>query len=306
MPEKKLQRSNTMNKFLTGHLQMFVVVIGSLFIMMLFSACQGFAIPGTNGTTGSATLIGQVQSVNASAHSVTLTVNGQQLTVNGLTDQQVALLQSQQGKRYSIQVTQAGTNTYTISTNTQPQETDSATPGVINTMPENNAPENTNNGVNEPGTIEFEGKVQSVNNNNITVGLPDGQGLSMNIVNGQTDEGDLNGAQLTVGQIVKATATANTSDGSFTASKLDIAKPDETQNQNTVKYQGYTTSAVGSDNKLNFKVGNKSFSYSIVNGADLKDFNYSAQSIGNNVPVKVKVAFNNGTGTVVSVDNGNH
>jgi len=85
MPEKKLQRSNTMNKFLTGHLQMFVVVIGSLFIMMLFSACQGFAIPGTNGTTGSATLIGQVQSVNASAHSVTLTVNGQQLTVNGLT-----------------------------------------------------------------------------------------------------------------------------------------------------------------------------------------------------------------------------
>ncbi|HWS83797.1 MAG TPA: hypothetical protein VN207_06010, partial [Ktedonobacteraceae bacterium] len=178
-----------MNKFLTGRVQMFIVGICSVFMMMLFSACQGFAIPGTNGTTGSATLIGQVQSVNASAHSVTLTVNGQQLTVNGLTDQQVALLQSQQGKRYSIQVTQAGTNTYTISTNTQPQETDSATPGVVNTTPENNAPENTNNGVNEPGTVEFEGKVQSVNNNNITVGLPNGEGLSMNIVTGQTDEG---------------------------------------------------------------------------------------------------------------------
>lgn len=276
--------------------------------MMLFSACQGFAIPGTNSTTGSATLIGQVQSVNASAHSVMLTVNGQQLTVNGLTDQQVAFLQPQQGKTFTIQVTQAGTNTYTISTNTQPQLTDNATPGVITNTPENNAPENTNNGVNEPVTIEFEGKVQSVNNNNITVGLPDGQGLSMNIVNGQTDEGDLNGAQLTAGQFVKATATANTSDGSFTASKLDIAKPDEAQDPNTlntVKYQGVTTSAVGSDNKLNFKVGNKSFSYSIVNGADLKDFNYSAQSIGNNVPVKVKVVYNGSTGTVVSVGNGN-
>jgi len=286
-----------MNKFLTGRVQMFIVGICSVFMMMLFSACQGFAIPGANGTTGSATLVGQVQSVNASAHSVTLSVNGQQLTVNGLTDQQVALLQSQQGKRYSIQVTQAGTNTYTISTNTQPQPTDNATPGVVNNTPEGT----NNNGANVGGTIEFTGAVQNVSNGSITVRMPDGQGLSMNIVAGQTDEEHLNGIQPSVGQVMKVKATANTTDGSFTASKLDLAKPDEIQDQNaqnTIKYQGITTSAVGADNKLNFKVGNKSFSYSIGTGAELKDFNFSPQNIGNNVPVKVKVVFNGSTGSI--------
>jgi len=268
--------------------------------MMLFSACQGFAIPGTNGTSGSMTVTGQLQSVNAPAHSATLSVNGQQVSVNGLTDQQVALLQSQQGKTFTIQVTQNGTNTYTISANTAPQENNNATPGVTS-----NAPAGTSNGVNEPGTVEFMGTVQSTGNGNITVRVPDGQGLSMNIVNGQTNLEDLNGALPSVGQLVKVTATANTADGSFTASKLDLAKPDQTQDQNTVKYQGVTTSAVGADNKLNFKVGNKSFSFPIGPGADLKDFNFNAQTIGNNFTVKAKVVFNGTTGAVVSVDNGN-
>jgi len=95
--------------------------------MMLFTACQGFAIPGTNnGTSGSITVTGQVQSVNAPAHSATFNVNGQQVTINGLTDQQVSLLQSQQGKTFTVQVTQTGTNTYTISANTEPQENNNA------------------------------------------------------------------------------------------------------------------------------------------------------------------------------------
>src|SRR5437016_6219780 len=138
MPEKKLQRSKTMNKFLPSRVHMFVVGICSLFIMMLFSACQGFAIPGTNGTngtSGSMTVTGQVQSVNAPAHSATLSVNGQQVTVNGLTDQQVSLLQSQQGKTFTIQVTQTGTNTYTISANTAPRENNNAAPGVTTNAP---------------------------------------------------------------------------------------------------------------------------------------------------------------------------
>src|SRR5260370_11455141 len=292
-----------MNKFLSGRLQMFIVVISSLFVMMLFTACQGLAIPGTNSTNstnGSLTITGQVQSVNASAHSATLSVNGQQVSVNGLTDQQVSSLQSQLNKTFSIQVTQAGTNTYTISANTNPQENNNATPGVTS-----NTPTNTNNGVNEPGTIDFMGTVQSVSNGSITVGMPDGQGLPMSIVNGQTDLGDLNGALPSVGQSVKVTATANPTDGSFTASKLDIAKPDQAQDQNTVKYQGITTSGVRTDNKLNFKVGNKSFSYPIGTGAELKDFNFNAQSIGSGFTVKAKVVFNGTTGTAISVDNAN-
>jgi len=289
-----------MNKFLSGRLQMFIVVISSLFVMMLFTACQGLGVPGTNSTNGSLTITGQVQSVNASAHSATLSVNGQQVTVNGLTDQQVSLLQPQLNKTFSIQVTQAGTNTYTISANTNPQENNNATPGVTS-----NTPTNTNNGVNEPGTIDFMGTVQSASNGSITVRMPDGQGLPMSIVNGQTDLGDLNGALPSVGQSVKVTATANPTDGSFTASKLDIAKPDQAQDQNTVKYQGITTSGVGTDNKLNFKVGNKSFSYPIGTGAELKDFNFNAQSIGSGFTVKAKVVFNGTTGTAISVDNAN-
>jgi len=128
--------------------------------------------------------------------------------------------------------------------------------------------------------------------------------LSMNIMNSQTDLGDLNGALPSVGRLVKVKAIASATDGSFTVSKLGASKPDETQDQNTVKYQGVTTSAVGTDNELNFRVGNKSFSYPIVAGADLKDFNYNAQTIGTNFTVQAKVVFNGSTGTVVSVDNG--
>jgi len=279
---------------------MFIVGIGSLFMMMMFTACQGLAIPGTNGPSGSATLTGQVQSVNAPTHSATFNVNGQQITINGLTDQQISLLRSQQSKTFSIRGIQTGTNTYTISTNTQPQKNDNATPGITI-----NAPENHSNDANEPGTIDFIGMVRSTSNGTITVSMPDGQELSMNIVNGLTDLGDLDGLLPRVGQFVKVTTIANTTDGSFTASKLDLAEPDEIQDQNTVKYQGFTTSMVGADNKLHFKVGNKSFSFPIITEADLKDFNFNAQNISNNSPVKAKVVFNGSTGTVVSVDNEN-
>jgi len=157
-------------------------------------------------------------------------------------------------------------------------------------------------GVKGQGTIKFMGMVQSISNSSITVGMPDGQRLSMNIVSGQTYQQSLKSIQPSVGQLVGVTAIVNP-DGSFTASELDLPKPETPPEQNTVKYVGITTSAVGANNMLTLKVGNKSFSFPIGTGADLKDFNSNAHAIGNNVTVKAEVVFNGTKGTVVSVEN---
>lgn len=283
-----------MNQTLVKHVRLLVVSVCSLFIMVLFTACSGTLI-GSPGPNGSTQVTGSVVSANPQTHSVVLNVNGQQVTVSGLTDAQVQALQTQAGKQFTIQVTQAGTNTYSINTGTDPQEDDNGTPGIT----AQDTPE-----ANEPGSIEYIGSVQSSANGNITVRMPDGQSLQMNIVNGQSDLGDSNGIIPGVGQLVQVKATANPN-GSFMLSKLDIPKADDIQQQNVVTYQGVTTSAVGADNKLNFKVGNKSFSYQISVGADLKDFANNPQSIGNNMTVKVKVVFNGSTGSAMSVDNAN-
>lgn len=298
-----------MQQLLMGRVRILIVSVCSLFLMVLLSACQGVVSTngGTNagsnngtGNNGSATtLVGAVQSVNAQSHSVTLLVNGQQVTVNGLTDQQIAALQSQVNKTYSIQVTPAGSNTYTISPNTQPQESDNNATSV--TTSNNNT---NNNGTPVQGSIEFTGRVQGVNNNNVTVSLPNGEGLAVAIINGRTDLSDMNGTQPGAGQTLKIKAVTDQG-GNFTATKLSMPKADDQQQDlNTVQYQGMTTSAVGGNNQISFKVGNKSYSYPIGAGADLKDFNGNAQSIGNNIPVKVKVIFNGNSGTAVSVDNG--
>jgi hypothetical protein len=102
--------------------------IFGLFIMMLFTACAGVATTtNANGTT--TTIInGTIVSVNASAHSATLNVGDQQVTVSGLTDQQVAPLQANQGKPYAFQATQTGNQTYSIQSNTEPQLESSSTP----------------------------------------------------------------------------------------------------------------------------------------------------------------------------------
>src|SRR2546430_2587148 len=96
-----------------------VGVIG-LLMMILFTACAGVA--GTNGTnTGGNAITGAVVSVNPAQHSAILNVNGQQVTVSGLTDQQVTTLQTQVGKTYTIQVTQGSGNSYTINPNSTPE-----------------------------------------------------------------------------------------------------------------------------------------------------------------------------------------
>jgi len=291
-----------MSNLFTNQVRILIVSVCSLFIVVLLSACQGVVTSNGSGyssngtaTTGNS-ITGQIVSVNASAHSVTLQVSGQQITVSGLTDQQIQALQSQLHQTYTFQVTQSGTNAYTINQNTQPQEANNST----------STPVANQSGTPVQGNIAFAGKVQSANGSNVVVSTPDGQSLTLNIVTGQTDTSDMNGTALSSGQIIKVKAHTDQS-GNFVADKIGIDKPeDQQQDLFTAQYQGFTTSAVGADNRINFKVGNNSYSFPIGAGADLKDFNNNAQSIGNNVQVQVKVTFNGTNGTVVKISNPNN
>ena len=272
------------------------VCVVALVFMVLVSACAGVA--------GNTSITGSIASVNAQQHSVSLNVNGQTITVSGLTDQQIAQLQaaiqSRVNTNFSFNVTQNSDGSYSISTNP-------------NSITEDNTPENNNNetpnasqpqGQSEPGSISFIGTVRSVGNGSIVVSLPDGSTLSMSTVNGPTDLSDFNGALPGLNQLIKVDATANT-DGSFLASKMQPTDSGDVQDQNTVDYHGVTTSAVGSDHVIHFKVGNKSFSFAIGSTADLGDFSGNAQTIGNNVAVKVTVQFLGNTGSVTKVSNSN-
>jgi len=270
-----------------------VVGIAALVVMVLFTACAGV------GTTpgGTTTFSGSVVSVNAQNHSVTLSVNGQNQTISGLTDQEVALLQNQVGKVYAIQVTQNSDSSYSIVTGTN------VTPEANETPSSNETPSNneTPSSVNEPGSIEFIGNVTSSSNGNLVVGMPNGLSLSMS-TNAQTDLKDFNNVLPGANTHVKVQATANT-DGSFTATK--IGNVDSSDDASIVKFQGVTTSAVSSDRMIHFSVGNKKFNYAIASTADLGDFNNNAQSIGNSASVKVTVQFNGTTGTATKVSNNN-
>ena len=282
-----------MKKIMRSRFQTILVCVIGLLMMILVTACAG--VPGTSGNT----ITGAIVSVNAAQHSATLNVNGQQVTVSGLTDQQVTTLQAQVGKTYTIQVTQGSGNSYTINSNSTPEliETNTPQPNVTETT--NSTEPQTSL---EQGNISFTGKVQSAGNNRIVVSMPNGQTLSMSI-NSQTDLSDFNGALPTTGTLVKVKATANT-DGSFTASTVKPATPGDLD-QNVIDYHGVTTSAVGSDRVLHFKVATKSYSFTIGSTANLSDFNNNAQSIGNNLQVKVEVQFNGATGTVIQVGDSN-
>jgi hypothetical protein len=132
----------------------------------------------------------------------------------------------------------------------------------------------------------------------IAVKLPDGNTLSMNVTS-QTDLSDFDDNFPEVGDRAKVEANAN-ADGSFTAVKLSHEQPDD-PDKNVITYQGLTTSAVGVDDVIHFKVGLKSYSYTIPSSADLEDFNGNAQAIQANQVVNVKVEFNESDGTVLKV-----
>ena len=287
-----------MKNIMQNRFQSIVIAVIGLLMMFLVTACAG--VTGTNATnTGGNTITGAVVSVNTAQHSAILNVNGQQVTVSGLTDQQVTTLQAQAGKTYTIQVTQGSGNSYTINSNSTPELIETNTPQANPTEQPNVTEPQTSL---EQGNISFIGKVQSAGNNRIVVSMPNGQTLSMSI-NSLTDLSDFNGVLPSTGTLVKVKATANTN-GSFTASSVKPGTPGDLD-QNVVDYEGVTTSAVGSDRVLHFKVAAKSYSFVIGSTSDLSDFNNNAQSIGNNLQVKVEVQFNGATGTVIKAANSN-
>jgi hypothetical protein len=278
-----------------------VVCAVSVLFMALFAACSGVAVPTTNSP---ATVTGTIKSVNTSNGSVTLTVNGQDVTINGLSSAQVSQLQSQVGKTYSITAVQNSDGSYTLSTGSNTITIAVGTPAGIQT-PSGNGSGSAGSAV--AGTISFIGKVQSVNGNNIVVSMPDSSTVSL-AINAQTDQSDFNGTPVAGGATIKVNANVNT-DGSYTATKLSQTDSGDLSNPtklNTVDFQGMTTSAVGADRVIHFTVGNKSYSYTIGSTADLGDFNNNAQGIQANQPVKVEVLFSgsNGTVTKVSLNNG--
>jgi hypothetical protein len=161
------------------------------------------------------------------------------------------------------------------------------------------------------GTMSFDGSVKSTTGstggshfmsarsvNSIVVDMPDGNILSMNVTS-QTDLSDFGSDLPEVGDRVKVEVLANV-DGSFTAAKLSHEQPDDLD-KNVITYKGLTTSAVGADDVIHFKVGLKSYSFTIPSSADLKDFNGNAQAIQANQVVNVKVEFKDSEGTVLKV-----
>ena len=285
-----------MQQPIVHRVQMAVICIVGLVLMVMVTACAGVGSPSTGGTI---TIKGTIVSVNASQHSATLNVNGQQATVSGLTDQQVTALQTQVGKVYSLQVTGSG-NSYTIVQNSTPVLSETETSGV-NTTP--------SGGVTQPpttfapGSLNFMGTVRSVSASSLTVSMPNGSTLSMNIT-ALTDRSHFGGGLPTSGQLIKVEATAN-ADGSFTATKLDTTDASDVVNQNLVQYKGLSTSAVGADRVIHFKVGTRSYSFTIGATTDLSDVGGNAQAIQANQIVKVKVQFAGSTATVLKVERSN-
>ena len=261
-----------------------IVGIAVLVVMVLFSACAGV---GANGVS----LSGSVVSVDSTNHTVTLSVNGQNTTIKNVPDSVITLLQGQQGKVYSFQVAQNSDGSYTIETGTN------GTPEVQEGSPEANQ----TSSANEPGSIQFIGKITSSSNGNVVVSLPDGSSFSTS-TNAQTDLGDFNGSLPGVNTQVKVEATWN--NGSFTATK--IGNVDSSNDPNQVQFQGVTTQAVGSDRVIHFTVGNKSFSFPIASTADLSDYNGNAQSIASGASVKVTVEFNGTSGSATDIGSSNN
>lgn len=258
-----------------------------LLVMILFSACAGVG-------SGQQTLTGSI--VSASGNTVVISVNGTQETLKNVPASIVQQLQGQVGKTYSITVTTNSDGSFSIVSGSTPiLDNQEGTPET-NQTPETNTTATTT----EQGSIEFFGTVQSSSSNSITVSMPDGQTLQMTL-NG-TDLGEFNNAVPGANTRVHVKATTNT-DGSFNAKSLDVVKSDDATNQAT--FQGVTTSAVGSNNVLHFTVGNRPYSFTITSGADLGDFNNSAQQIQNGTSVKVEVQYNGSSVQVLKISNNN-
>ena len=289
-----------MKNFLFHHMRLLLGSVCGLCMIVLFTACSGVSTTTNANGTSTTNLTGSVQSVNGTAHSVVLNIGGQQVTVSGLNDQEVATLQGQVGRSFTMQVTPNGTGAYTLNSNSEPQENDAATPEATN----NNEPQNQN--VGEPQSINFIGRVRSSNASSVVVTMPNGQALTLGI-NALTDRSDLVNGNLNSGQQIKVEAVSN-ANGSFSATKLKTVQSDDLSDQiklQSVDFAGVTTQAVGADNVVHFKVGNRNYRYAIGSTTELKDFT-SAQAIGANQQVKLEVLFNGARGTITKVENANN
>jgi hypothetical protein len=276
-----------------------LIGVVALSVLLLVAACGSVAGTSTGGGTAS-TITGNIVSVNASQHSVVVNVNGQQVTVSGLADQQVAALQTQVGKPYTIAVIGTGTSV-TISPNAtiEPAQTTPNAPQVTpTTAPATPSP--TPATVFVPGSIQFMGSVRTISPSSITVSMPNGSTLAMSIT-ALTDRSHYGGGLPPVGQLAKVETTAN-QDGSFTATKLEPTDANDVLKQNVVEYKGVTSSAVGPDRVIHFSVGTKPYSFTIGPTADLSDVGGNAQAITGGQLVKVKVQFAGATGSVLKVE----
>ena len=276
-----------------------VTCIAGLLLMLMISACAG--VPGTSGYGSSVSITGSVQSVDMANGAVTLSVQGQTLTIKGLTTAELTAIQPQVGKVYTISASQNSDGSYTIYNGTTPVNDDNiqgVSQGIVIDSTNNDGTPNAS----EPGSIEFIGKVQAVSNTSLVASMPNGQNVTASIVNGQTDLGDFNGSLPTRGQLIKVEASTNP-DGSFMATKLGVTDSGDLQDQNVVTYQGLTTSAVGADNVIHLAVGKQNYSFTVGSSTDLGDFNNNAQSIASNQSVKVEVLYQGNTGLVQKVSN---
>lgn len=275
-----------------------VLSVISLVLLIMLTACAGV---GTN-TNGSVTSItGTITSVDAANHSVTLSVGGTSYTVNGLSDQEVQALQSQVGKIYTVQVTQNSDGSYSLTVGTNPTPSTNQTPGVNETPEPSETPEPTGQ-ASSNGSFTLVGPVQSASASSLTVTMPDNTALTIAITP-QTDQSDLNGAQLSAGQKVKVDVLGSAS--GLSAEKIKPADAGDLADATTIDFKGVTTQAVGSDHVLHFTVGNHAFSYAISSSADVSDFNGNASSIASGTSVKVKVQFSGTSGTIIKISNNN-
>lgn len=271
-----------------------VFIIG-LLLMILFTACSGVSSPSSSGSLGTK-ITGTIVSVNPAQHTAVLNVNGQQITINGLTDQEAQALLTQIGKVSTVQVNGSG-NSVTIDPNSTPEvdttpssnETPSVGQTPIPTQPSTSF---------HAGGISFIGPVKSISSSSLVMSAPNGQSYSM-AINPQTDLSAYNGSLPTISSSVNMDAVINP-DGSFTATILKPAQAGD-PDLNVIAYTGITTSAVGTDRVLRFAVGTRSYTYTIPTTADLSDFGGNAQAIGNTVSVKVKVLYT--ANVIVSVKN---
>ncbi len=277
----------------------FVLSALGVLLLILFTACAGI---GTNGSITSIT--GTITGVDAAHHSVTLDVGGQSYTVSGLSDQEVQTLQSQVGKKYTIQVTQNSDGSFSLTVGTNPTLSPNGTPGVNEPPEGTETPETgeTPSATNGADSISFTGPVQSASSGSLTARLPDGSSLTV-AINAQTNLSNLNGTQLHTGQTVKVDALASTS--GFVAEKIKLADAGDQADGNTVDFKGHATQAVGSDHILHLTVGDRTFSYAISSNADLSDFGGHAGAIASGTPIKVKVQFSGTTGSVIKISNAN-